>query len=84
MSTTAEHKLVVLFDHEVRVAAKALEGLRALADTKCTKEEWSDAALHALDACQAALLGAEDDGAAITISSAPVSFRTGKTRKGKS
>ena len=64
MPNAADIYLVVLFDHEIKLAAKALAALTA---TDQDAEGWPKKATDALNACVAALHGAEDDKAHLVL-----------------
>jgi hypothetical protein len=78
-------KICVVWEHELRVAAKALHNAEMLAkemdqvvnqtaEQKADlKMRWNVAAQEALQACFAALYGCQDDNVAITVSAAPKS-----------
>lgn len=60
MSAKATHKICILFDDEIRIAAKAVAALRDLPDDSA--EDVIAAHLGAaFDACNAALYGADHD-----------------------
>lgn len=72
MAATAQYKVVVMWEHEVRVAAKALAHLsRVYDDESSTEDQRRDALKDALNAAIAALAQADDDGAALVISVLP-------------
>lgn len=70
MIAKATFQTVILFEDEVRIAAKACAALDAL-PADCPQEEFSRAARAALDACHTALYGAHDDAAAILLTRKP-------------
>jgi hypothetical protein len=80
---TKQTRLVVLFDHEVRAAAKAIvEAIEASRVAGDSKDEEAgkiagDRIWTALGLCQVALAGAEDDEALMTLASASA-FRLDK------
>lgn len=72
MAATAQYKVVVMWEHEVRAAAKALAHLsRVYDDESSTEDQRRDALKDALNAAIAALAQADDDGAALVISVLP-------------
>lgn len=68
-ASTSTFKLCVLWQEELRTAAKAIQYLAALADDT-PDDVHSQAASDALRACLIALQGAEDDGAVLALVSA--------------
>jgi hypothetical protein len=76
MAATAQYKVVVMWEHEVRAAAKALAHLSRVYDDESSTEDQrrdalKDALKDALNAAIAALAQADDDGAALVISVLP-------------
>lgn len=77
MPNEAQMKVIVLWEHEVRTAAKACAAAVAAGDrvendkSDAAKEAFSLAMIHALNACLGALAGAEEDGNALTLSRMP-------------
>jgi hypothetical protein len=69
MTHQANYRMVVLFEDEVREAARALAAYRALPDD--ADDEAFEAASKAFRLCTVALLGAEDDAAALVLSRKP-------------
>jgi hypothetical protein len=69
MPAKSNYKLVVLFEHEVRAAAKALMAFRELmTQGEVVDDEAYGKALHGqFRACEAALLGAEEDNACLVL-----------------
>lgn len=77
MTDRAKVKVLVLWEEEIRVAAQALEqldGLLKANDDKLTEEVLAGIQ-DALIACDAALLGAQDESAALVLSRRPVPKR---------
>jgi hypothetical protein len=66
-------KTVILFEDEVRIAAKACAALRDMPDGT-SDEEFQAAARTLLNTCVAALDGAEDDAACVLLGRKPLSF----------
>lgn len=61
---TTPFQLVILHEEEVRTAAKAL---RAVFDETRSDDDRNAAAVVAINACAAALLGAEDDSCSLIL-----------------
>lgn len=69
MPATATPEMVFLFEDEVREAGRRLDAVRALR-ADCTDEDAvGDAICAALNACMAALAGAEKDDACLLLTS---------------
>lgn len=66
MSAKSETRITLLFDDELREAAKALRALAELHDD-APYAEYNAASLRAVNACVAALMGADDDGAILML-----------------
>jgi len=65
-------KLVVLWEDEIRTAAKAIAHAHNLAHSGTAAEgEVGEALRDALNACNAALHGADDESAALVLSAKP-------------
>lgn len=68
MAAAASLKMVVLYEDEVRIAAKALDAFRELAADETSGDDAKDQAwIEAARACMVALAGAEDDGATLVL-----------------
>jgi hypothetical protein len=72
MPATAKFQVVVLWSHELQLAAKALEQYRALLKRDHTDAEFAKVASDALEACNAALIGAEREGVSLIVTDAPI------------
>jgi hypothetical protein len=73
MTAKGSYKTIILFEDEVRAAAKACSALRNL-PAGAPDEEFQAAARAVLDACIVALDGAEDDAACVLLGRKPASF----------
>ena len=72
MSSTSTFNLVCLFEDEMRVAARALAELRRVeANEASTTDEFEKAMVNVINACGAALLGAEADDAVLVLTRLP-------------
>ena len=72
MGQVTETKFVILWENEIRAAAKSLEAIRTLMKNPETPEETMRDAVQAMyQACAAALYGAEAPDACIVLSSVP-------------
>lgn len=90
MPATGNHAILVLWEHEIRVAGKALRVALDLvkaapdADTRTPEQQEAigDATQVFVEAAAAALLGTDDENAAITISAAAdMQKRHGRAKK---
>jgi hypothetical protein len=73
MPANGSYKTTILFEDEVRAAAKACAALRDL-PAGAPDEEFQAAARAALDVCIVALDGAEDDASCLLLGRKPSSF----------
>lgn len=84
MPNVATQTIVVLWEHELRIAAKSIAEVRRVIESQIDNQSEPDeekrkeraaklneAVWNAIDCCGAALVGVETDGNAITISSIP-------------
>lgn len=77
MSGEAKYSLLVLWEHEVRLAAALFEkATRLLGDESASEDVKQTACAEAYEAARAALWGAHDEERALILSSAPKSLRT--------
>ena len=67
MSAKTEYRCVVLFEDEVRAAAKLLAGFFDPA-----RDPTGEEAISIIEACYAALQGAEDDSAVVMLGRKPI------------
>jgi len=82
MVTKGNFELAILWESEVRAAAKAMVELnRVLDSAKSTEEERSAALRDAFSACSAALSGADNDYACLVISRPPPFGFQGSVKK---
>lgn len=81
MADKANFNLVILWEDELRNAAKACAELRRLdADPDADKEAVNTAIINVLNACSAALYKAEEDDACFIISTPSALLRKRKTK----
>jgi hypothetical protein len=76
VSDKFEVKLCIIWEEELRVAARLLNKLRAATD-----EEFPEIARDALNACLTALYGLTDENNAVILSADPEKRRFGKRQK---
>lgn len=86
MATKAEAKLLVIWAHEVRIAARMLRTVQAMLAVEDRTEAADKLAGKAMfDACQAsltALYGADDDEAVLVLCDAPEVLKPKRRKKG--
>lgn len=72
MAYEGKLNLCVLWEQEIRAAAKALEAYRLLSNDETATDEVKAAALvKALQTCHAAVYGAQEDSNCLVLSSVP-------------
>lgn len=72
MSSASTFNLVCLFEDEMRVAARALSELRRVeANEASTSDELEKALVNVLNACGAALFGADAEDAVLVLTRLP-------------
>jgi hypothetical protein len=77
MSAKTTNTLIVLFEDEVRLAAKLVKALVELPQD-CSDAEYSAAARDALNACIYALAGADNENASLLLGRKPTPPQEGK------
>jgi hypothetical protein len=80
MGSTADMKLIVVWEGELRIAAKAIKEFR-LACADGNEDRINRTANVALQACGVALEGCEDESAAIVITRTPDPESKRRTRR---
>jgi len=65
-------KVVILWEDEIRIAAKAMERLAEVQDSDPSEEVLRDAFNQAMKACYSALRGADEDGTCLVLSRKPM------------
>ena len=82
MATKGKFELVILWESEVRAAAKAMVELVRIFDSgTATEAERGEALFTAFGACSAALSGADNDHACLVISRPPPFGFQGSVKK---
>lgn len=83
MADKVTMSICILWEHELRVAARLLQKLETIPDDEGHSDQRSQCIVDGYRACQAALYGLRDEIPIAMLSSAPIENTAGRVRKAK-